>query len=82
MKDWTSEKELSTAERLQSHAEWLRNFRREAGLHVNNARGLEDRAVSYPFSVFNLFFFQAYISTRWAIIALNTRNRASVCSYI
>lgn len=53
MKDWTSEKELSTAERLQSHAEWLRNFRREAGLHVNNARGLEDRAVSYPFSVFN-----------------------------
>ena len=62
MKDWTSEKELSTAERLQSHAEWLRNFRREAGLHVNNARGLEDRAVSYPFSVFNCFFSGLYIN--------------------
>ncbi|PFX32468.1 Centrosomal protein of 164 kDa [Stylophora pistillata] len=51
VKDWTSEKELSTAERLQSHAEWLRNFRREAGLQVSNARGPEDRAVSYPFVV-------------------------------
>ncbi|XP_022779198.1 centrosomal protein of 164 kDa-like isoform X2 [Stylophora pistillata] len=48
VKDWTSEKELSTAERLQSHAEWLRNFRREAGLQVSNARGPEDRAVSFP----------------------------------
>ena len=56
MKDWTSEKELSTAERLQSHAEWLRNFRREAGLHVNNARGLEDSSF-VSFFRFQLSFF-------------------------
>ena len=51
MRNWTSERELSTAERLQSHAEWLRNFRRDAGLQVNNPRGLEERAMSYPFFV-------------------------------
>ena len=48
VRDWTSERELSTAERLQSHADWLRNFRRDAGLQVSNARGLEERAMSYP----------------------------------
>lgn len=47
IRDWTSERELSTAERLQSHAEWLRNFRRDAGLHENNSRGLEERAMSF-----------------------------------
>lgn len=48
IKDWTSERELSTAERLQSHAEWLRNFRRDAGLHVSSSRGLEERVLSFP----------------------------------
>ncbi|XP_020608436.1 uncharacterized protein LOC110047046 isoform X2 [Orbicella faveolata] len=48
LRNWTSERELSTAERLQSHAEWLRNFRRDAGLQVNNSRGLEERAMSFP----------------------------------
>lgn len=30
--DWTSEGQLNVAERLQNHADWLRNFRREMGL--------------------------------------------------
>ena len=51
IKDWTSERELSTAERLQSHAQWLRNFRRDAGLQTSSSRGLEERVLSYPFSL-------------------------------
>ncbi|KAK3726919.1 hypothetical protein QZH41_016709 [Actinostola sp. cb2023] len=30
--DWTSEGQLNVAERLQNHADWLKNFRREMGL--------------------------------------------------
>ena len=65
IKDWTSERELSTAERLQSHAQWLRNFRRDSGLQGNNASGLEERVLSYPFVIFSIYKYSYNSFTSW-----------------
>lgn len=62
IKDWTSERELSTAERLQSHAQWLRNFRRDAGLQTSSSRGLEERVLSFPASQIPAGSFQGSMS--------------------
>ncbi|XP_031554693.1 centrosomal protein of 164 kDa-like [Actinia tenebrosa] len=48
--DWTSEGQLNVAERLQNHADWLRNFRREMGLQSpsQSNRGNMASSARYP----------------------------------